>query len=484
MLRSHHVGPSVKWLVRRVVPFGTLAGAALLAGCSADISRLEKPTYALGERGPIPSEPIGRRNAGAPPAYENAGWGDSGPRGGTQLPPPRNDRVTALPEVSPPVNPSHPFDAPRKTKTVVAPPPGKSIGAPIAPGATVEVQQGDSLYALSKRHRVSIAALMELNGLKNASIKPGQKIVLPANAQRPLAKAPVVPGAAVGQAPLATPPITSVPPMAALPPPARAAAAAPAAPAAPTGDWNGSYVVKSGDSLYGIARAHKVQVAELQRQNAITDALKMKPGMALKVPAGSAGVAAGAPQSNDALPAPAAAPAPLAAAPAPAAVSGGVRLLNPPADALPPKDVAALPSVKVAGPATATAASVGGTKFRWPARGTTLAGFGKRPDGAHNDGINIAVPAGADIAAAEAGTVAYAGGEIKAYGNLVLVRHEGGWVTAYAHADKILVKRGDSVTRGQIIAKAGTTGSVDQPQIHFELRQGSKPVDPAPHMEK
>ena len=119
-----------------------------------------------------------------------------------------------------------------------------------------------------------------------------------------------------------------------------------------------------------------------------------------------------------------------------------------------------------------------------PAHGPILAGFGKRPDGAHNDGINIAVPAGADIAAAEAGTVAYAGSEIKAYGNLILLRHEGGWVTAYAHADQLLVKRGDTIKRGQIIAKAGATGSVDQPQVHFELRQGSKPVDPAPHMDK
>ena len=123
-------------------------------------------------------------------------------------------------------------------------------------------------------------------------------------------------------------------------------------------------------------------------------------------------------------------------------------------------------------------------KFKWPARGALLAGFGKRPDGAHNDGINISVPAGTDVAASDAGTVAYAGGEIKAYGNLILIRHEGGWVTAYAHADQILVKRGDAVTRGQIIAKAGATGSVDQPQLHFELRQGSKPVDPTPHMEK
>jgi murein DD-endopeptidase MepM/ murein hydrolase activator NlpD len=141
------------------------------------------------------------------------------------------------------------------------------------------------------------------------------------------------------------------------------------------------------------------------------------------------------------------------------------------------------PATEKAARATQPAAA-NAVKFRWPVRGKTLAEFGKRPDGTHNDGINIAVPLGTEIAAAEAGTVAYAGSELKGYGNLVLVRHDNGWVTAYAHADQILVKRGDSVKRGQTIARAGSTGTVDQPQVHFELRQGSKPVDPMPYMEK
>jgi len=122
--------------------------------------------------------------------------------------------------------------------------------------------------------------------------------------------------------------------------------------------------------------------------------------------------------------------------------------------------------------------------FRWPARGRLIASFGKRPDGNHNDGINIAVPQGTEIHAAESGRVAYAGDELKGYGNLVLIRHGNGWVSAYAHADQILVKRDDVVRRGQVIAKAGKTGTVDQPQLHFELRQGAKPVDPLPHLDK
>ena len=116
--------------------------------------------------------------------------------------------------------------------------------------------------------------------------------------------------------------------------------------------------------------------------------------------------------------------------------------------------------------------------------GEVIAAFGKRPDGTHNDGINIAVPQGTEVHAAESGRVAYAGNELKGYGNLVLIRHDNGWVSAYAHADQILVKRDDVVRRGQVIAKAGKTGTVDQPQLHFELRQGAKPVDPLPHMER
>jgi murein DD-endopeptidase MepM/ murein hydrolase activator NlpD len=133
-------------------------------------------------------------------------------------------------------------------------------------------------------------------------------------------------------------------------------------------------------------------------------------------------------------------------------------------------------------PAVAEAAA--SSRFRWPARGRVIASFGKRPDGTHNDGINIAVPHGTDVHAAEGGRVAYAGSELKGYGNLVLIRHDNGWVSAYAHADQILVKRDDVVRRGQVIAKAGKTGTVDQPQLHFELRQGAKPVDPMPHMER
>ncbi len=139
--------------------------------------------------------------------------------------------------------------------------------------------------------------------------------------------------------------------------------------------------------------------------------------------------------------------------------------------------------VAVAAPTGAPVAA-DSVKLRWPASGKIIAGFGGRPDGTHNDGVNLSVPLGTEVHAAENGVVAYAGSELKGYGNLVLLRHDNGWVTAYAHNDELLVKRGDKVKRGQVIAKAGKTGSVDQPQVHFELRQGSRPVDPIPYLEK
>lgn len=147
----------------------------------------------------------------------------------------------------------------------------------------------------------------------------------------------------------------------------------------------------------------------------------------------------------------------------------------------------AQPAAGTSGTQTASSSPGSGSiasKLRWPVQGKVVAPFGPRSDGTHNDGVNIAVPMGTDVKAAESGVVAYVGDELKGYGNLVLIRHDNGWVTAYAHNDKLLVSRGEHVKRGQVIAKTGRTGLVDQPQLHFELRQGQKPVDPTPHMEK
>jgi murein DD-endopeptidase MepM/ murein hydrolase activator NlpD len=116
--------------------------------------------------------------------------------------------------------------------------------------------------------------------------------------------------------------------------------------------------------------------------------------------------------------------------------------------------------------------------FRWPARGRIISAYRK----GGNEGINIALPEGTPVRATDAGTVAYAGSELKGYGNLVLVRHANGFVSAYAHNGDLMVKRGQTVTRGQVIAKSGQTGNVYSPQLHFELRKGATPIDPVPYL--
>ena len=123
-----------------------------------------------------------------------------------------------------------------------------------------------------------------------------------------------------------------------------------------------------------------------------------------------------------------------------------------------------------------------GKKLLLPANGLIISEFGVMGDGSHNDGLTIAAPLGSDIRAADDGVVAYTGDEFRGYGNLVLILHKNGWVTAYAHAHEIIVKRHDQVRRGQVIAKVGKTGSASQTQVHFQLRQGLKPVDPMPFL--
>jgi murein DD-endopeptidase MepM/ murein hydrolase activator NlpD len=123
-----------------------------------------------------------------------------------------------------------------------------------------------------------------------------------------------------------------------------------------------------------------------------------------------------------------------------------------------------------------TSASVA---FAWPVQGPVISNFGAGAGGTRNDGINIAIPSGTPIRAAASGTVTYAGDELKDYGNLLLIRHADGYVTAYAHADTLIVKKGQSVTQGEVIAFSGSTGDVSSPQLHFEIRHGTQPLNPS-----
>jgi murein DD-endopeptidase MepM/ murein hydrolase activator NlpD len=397
---------------------------------------------------------------------------------------------------------------------------GQAAG-PARAGQTIDVAPGDTLYRLSSQHRVSISDLMAANNLQNPALKPGQKLIIPAATSVPMNRVPTraeatakanqqaqqsmrpagegASAAPVTAATIATPvgtaPVASVP------------AAAP----------GGNYTVQPGESFYGVARKHKVKAEELAQVNGITDVAKIKQGQVLKIP--GPGVVAAAPATPAAAvntaPGATAPLAPHAAAPHSAAPQGKIgaagtkvaalgstspgTMVSAPATAdksaavdpaetaaaakgraEPAKPHGATPaSTQVSAPAVAAG---GAASFRWPVKGKVITNFGPREDGTHNDGINISVPAGTDVQAAEGGTVAYAGNELKGYGNLVLIRHDENWVSAYAHNDQLLVKRGDKIKRGQIIAKAGKSGTVEQPQVHFELRQGSKPVDPMKHL--
>ena len=121
-------------------------------------------------------------------------------------------------------------------------------------------------------------------------------------------------------------------------------------------------------------------------------------------------------------------------------------------------------------------------QFAWPVSGRVISDFGATANGGKNDGINIAAPLGAPIKASASGMVTYAGNELKDYGNLVLIKHSGGYTTAYAHADRLLVSRGENVSRGQVIGYAGQTGDVSTPQLHFEIRAAATPVNPRSYL--
>lgn len=124
------------------------------------------------------------------------------------------------------------------------------------------------------------------------------------------------------------------------------------------------------------------------------------------------------------------------------------------------------------------------SKFSWPVRGKILSGYGTKSNGLFNDGINISATRGTDVKAAENGVVAYAGNEVKGMGNLVIIQHAGGWMTVYAHMDSMVVQRGTKVTVGQKIGTVGATGKVDTPQLHFEIRKGTKAYNPSVYLKK
>ncbi len=249
--------------------------------------------------------------------------------------------------------------------------------------------------------------------------------------------------------------------------------------AAAIGGSSGTHVVQSGDTAWNISQRYGIGIDQLAAANGGSTTVRL--GQTLRIPGGGAAaqpqvqVASVDPQS---MPAPAAAPA----APQPVPV-----VLTPTGQGAPPvpemaPQQAALPAQTSATEAAAAPPAAAPSGFRWPVRGRVISGFGKKPDGERNDGINLAVPEGSAVKAAEDGTVIYAGNELKSYGNLVLIRHADGWVSAYAHNSELKVAKGDRVQRGQVISLSGMSGGVTTPQVHFELRKDATPVDPLQHM--
>jgi murein DD-endopeptidase MepM/ murein hydrolase activator NlpD len=439
----------VELLCSRRVPH--VAALALMsigfAGCSADMStRLSQNSFSnpfasqTEATGSVPAPAVERRElpqysrpqsqyqsqalpppVAAPQSYPTAGTGVSG--GGR-----------GLASYAPPTH------QPLETTGSVAP---RSVAAtrPSAPaGTTIIVGTSDTLDTLSQRYHVSPAAILQANGYKGPrALSPGQQLIIPNPAT-----------AAVAAPTLAAP--------------ASKAVAAPTAAAS-------VHVVNRGDTLLSIAHRNHVPVAELAKANNLEPSGKLKLGTKLTVPG-----------AKTAAVAPAAAPAAVAAAqPVAASAPSATKMAaagGPPQSARLAQATTTPEDAKVESPVKAAEATGALPTFRWPVRGKVITSYGAKTNGKANDGINLAVPEGTPVKAAEDGVVAYSGNELKGYGNLVLVRHSNGYVTAYAHASELLVKRGDAIKRGQIIAKSGQSGEVGSPQLHFEIRKGSSPVDP------
>jgi murein DD-endopeptidase MepM/ murein hydrolase activator NlpD len=284
-----------------------------------------------------------------------------------------------------------------------------------------------------------------------------------------------------------------------------------------------TYTVVPGDTVYGVAQRLNVTTQTLVEVNNLKPPYRLTPGQQLVAAPGGGSydpdlaVTTTAPSNGgndtntgsgprvltstggsiameDLAPAAGGSNSATPAATATTAPAAQASLPPPPIEDATQSDLPLTPAVQAEPASSAPAASetnevaaipnaaTSGERFQWPLQGKIISRFGAKTGGQQNDGINISAKEGAKVFAADTGTVAYAGNELRGFGNLLLIRHADGWITAYAHNEKLLVKKGDKVARGQPIALVGATGNVDSPQLHFEIRRGSDPVDPLQHL--
>lgn len=432
----------------RIAIFGVIAVAAV--SCSSDSSRFTM------------TDPFGSKARTGSRGEVTGSVSNPAPKPSTvqskPLPPPPVAGTIQAPETRPAGAPAaggakgmasyQPGPAKTKTEVTGTVPAPQSRGWTWEGGTPVMVGPNENGQTLAQRYGVPATAIAQANGLPDAAaIKPGQRLVIPrydttasATSSRPAASAPAKPAPAI---------------------------AAPATAPATTSSTAYVHTIAPGETLMKLSRQYKKPLNQIAAANNIPPHTQVKVGDRIIIPG------LRAPQQQVAQ-----TPPPVVQQPQtkPAVVAAN----NTPSTARAITPANESPVVeKTKADATAVVPS-----FRWPVRGRVITGFGPKPSGQQNDGINVAVPEGTPIKAAEDGVVAYAGNELKTYGNLVLIRHSNGYVTAYAHASEILVKRDEPIKRGQVIAKSGQTGNVAAPQLHFEIRKGSSPVDPMPFLDK
>ncbi len=384
------------------------------------------------------------------------------------------------------------------------PPPAASPSHRMADGrGHVTLKRGETIYTLSRRYNVPADAIMRANGISSASdVTAGREIVIPGydGGGSPAASAgkrqPHLADARPAARPLESDVRGHSQRVAVLSDNGAARVEKSG------GDHQlhvpthlahekrgGSYVVQSGDTLAAISRRTNVSIDALKSANSLSGST-IRVGQTLVLPHGASAVAKATPAR--AAPTkevvtgsvPKASPQPKAVKVAEAAPKAGTEDVAPKSYTPPRKEedsvAATQSSAKVA---SLTPESSGIGKLRWPARGHVVSRFGSSDDGHRNDGIDISVPEGTPVKAAENGVVIYSGNGLKEYGNTVLIRHDNGLVTVYGYAKDLKVKRGDKVTRGEVIADSGMSGEANRPKLHFEVRKDATPVDPMSYLD-